>query len=95
MEIATKQEIDQMLDSKLEDIKNELLQAFDQIGKTKQRMTLDEVAENWGITKPYASKRLKEAYKAGDVKTVDFDNRPITIEREEFFNYASNYKRSQ
>lgn len=84
MEVASKKEIENIVDRKLEDVKNELLTALDQIGKPK-RMTLAEVAENWGITKPYASKRLKEMYKNGKIENVDFDSRPITVDRKEFF----------
>lgn len=84
MEVATKEYIDKRLDRMERNIKQELLQALDQIGKPK-RMTLEEVAENWGITKPVASKRLKEMYKAGKIENVDFDSRPITVDRKEFF----------
>lgn len=84
MEVASKEYIDKKLERMEKNIKRDLLHALDQIGKPR-RMTLEEVAENWGITKPYASKRLKEMYKAGKIDKVDFDSRPITVDRKEFF----------
>lgn len=88
MEVASKQDVENIVDRKLEDVQRNLMNAIEQIGKP-ELMTLDEVAENWGITKRYASKRLKEMYQRGDIKTVDFDHRPITVSRKEFIEAIS------
>lgn len=82
--IATVEDIERIVDSKLEPVKQDLMRAIQQIGKP-ERMTLQDAANEWGVTKITASRRLKQLYRAGKITKIDFDSQPITLNRKEFF----------
>lgn len=86
IQVATPQDIEKIVEDKIRPVEERLLRAIEQIGKPEY-MTLEEASRELSVVEKTASRRLKKAYRQGLITDINWDSRPILINRKEFFNH--------